>query len=51
LRTVKQTDLIEMRLKEKEKEELRQKHKGKAITATIRNELVDKMLRDQGYLE
>jgi hypothetical protein len=33
-----------------EKEKLREKYAGKPITATIRNELVEQMLRDNGYL-
>jgi hypothetical protein len=33
-----------------EKEKLREKYSGKPITATIRNELVDQLLKDQGYL-
>jgi hypothetical protein len=33
-----------------EKEKLKEKYSGKPITATIRNELVDQMLRDNGYL-
>ena len=34
-----------------EKEELKAKNKGKALTTTMRNELVDQMLKDLGYLE
>jgi hypothetical protein len=33
------------------KEILAEKHQGKPITATIRNELVDQMLKDNGYIE
>jgi hypothetical protein len=33
-----------------EKEKLKEKYAGKPITATIRNELVDQMLKDNGYL-
>jgi hypothetical protein len=33
-----------------EKEILREKYAGEPITATIRNELLDQMLKDNGYL-
>lgn len=38
-------------LKNQTKIALKEKNKGKTITATIRNELVDQLLKDQGYYE
>ena len=38
-------------LKNQTKASLKEKNKGKAMTATVRNELVDQLLKDQGYYE
>lgn len=40
-----------IQIKTAKKEELKAKNKGKTLTTTMRNELVDQMLKDLGYLE
>lgn len=38
-------------LKNETKLALKEKNKGKTMTVTARNELVDQLLKDQGYYE